>query len=601
MFTTLFTMFYKPLLSLSMALSMAMTSTLTGPMGEFEKLANEAQTTDPARTETQIEIMVDLEAIAKAAGEEFDTSDIPEIPGVFKDGKIDAAATLYTYSDSEKSRFAISLAKTLDEGYAIYFDENGIALTPALVDSLFEIIAVFGEEPAMARDIYTEYFSDNGMYETWSSTFGIDETVYPVADESMIKMMEEIVNDVSVILTKEDNVKALCEIAKPLLDPLGKYYSKDGSSYTLKINGIQLIEYSADIMEVMYSEETANKVFDYLLGLVDDIDYLKYFEYYKTISGDESLAGLTIPEGMSNANIAMLVTTYLEGYRASFVEGYTSAYTEEAGELLDMVISGKSEDAEVAAMLNTLHPFLENSYIHSTIGKENGVITESVSIVIANADTTFADVKITTGVSEYTGVLPAAADVVPFDKRVEPEEIDNKIGFKNAREKGVHSVDLQWYAEMTPDDTAPVLEYPDFEVNYKSSMIESIKNDPEFATLTDEEKELVLGMFADSDHESKYCASTAHLIDGSVYLPLRQIMENCGYEVSWDGEARKAYVTVDGKKIEMTGVIVNDRTYVKIRDFEKLGATVDYKEEMITENAYNDFHKSCYVTITFAE
>jgi len=78
-------------------------------------------------------------------------------------------------------------------------------------------------------------------------------------------------------------------------------------------------------------------------------------------------------------------------------------------------------------------------------------------------------------------------------------------------------------------------------------------------------------------------------------------MENCGYEVSWDGEARKAYVTVDGKKIEMTGVIVNDRTYVKIRDFEKLGATVDYKEEMITENAYNDFYKNCHVTITFAE
>ena len=93
--------------------------------------------------------------------------------------------------------------------------------------------------------------------------------------------------------------------------------------------------------------------------------------------------------------------------------------------------------------------------------------------------------------------------------------------------------------------------------------------------------------------------SSAELIDNSVYLPLRQLMENAGYEVSWDGEARKAYVTVDGQKIEMTGTIVNNKTYVKVRDFEKLGATVKYEETIHSSNAYNDFSKSCYATIIF--
>ena len=93
--------------------------------------------------------------------------------------------------------------------------------------------------------------------------------------------------------------------------------------------------------------------------------------------------------------------------------------------------------------------------------------------------------------------------------------------------------------------------------------------------------------------------TSAKLIDNSVYLPLRRLMENAGYEVSWDAEARKAYVTVDGNKIEMTGTIVDNKTYVKVRDFEKLGAKVDYEETIYYADAWNDFSKSCYATITF--
>ena len=63
-----------------------------------------------------------------------------------------------------------------------------------------------------------------------------------------------------------------------------------------------------------------------------------------------------------------------------------------------------------------------------------------------------------------------------------------------------------------------------------------------------------------------------------VYLPLRQVLETAGFGVEWDQATSKAYAIVNGQKVEMTGTIYNDRTFVKIRDFEKIGATVEYIE-----------------------
>lgn len=80
-------------------------------------------------------------------------------------------------------------------------------------------------------------------------------------------------------------------------------------------------------------------------------------------------------------------------------------------------------------------------------------------------------------------------------------------------------------------------------------------------------------------HQSGKLASTVseiYLIENRIYLPLRKICERSGLEVSWDGS--KAHVKVNGTDIEMDGKIINDRTFVKVRDFEKLGVKVDYVE-----------------------
>ncbi len=68
-----------------------------------------------------------------------------------------------------------------------------------------------------------------------------------------------------------------------------------------------------------------------------------------------------------------------------------------------------------------------------------------------------------------------------------------------------------------------------------------------------------------------------HNIDGSMYLPMRRICERFGEVVDWDPVEGRAYVVRGDQKIDMTGVIIDSRTFIKIRDFEKLGYFVDYK------------------------
>ena len=65
-------------------------------------------------------------------------------------------------------------------------------------------------------------------------------------------------------------------------------------------------------------------------------------------------------------------------------------------------------------------------------------------------------------------------------------------------------------------------------------------------------------------------------IENQTYLPMRQIAELLGEEVGWDAANSQAYVVRDCLEIEMTGVIVDGRNYIKTRDFTKLGYEVDW-------------------------
>ncbi len=76
----------------------------------------------------------------------------------------------------------------------------------------------------------------------------------------------------------------------------------------------------------------------------------------------------------------------------------------------------------------------------------------------------------------------------------------------------------------------------------------------------------------------------ACLRNDQTYLPLRLVAESMGEKVGWDEASKQAFVERNGQRIIMTGIIVEDETLVKIRDFERLGYKVswDASERSVT-------------------
>ena len=63
-----------------------------------------------------------------------------------------------------------------------------------------------------------------------------------------------------------------------------------------------------------------------------------------------------------------------------------------------------------------------------------------------------------------------------------------------------------------------------------------------------------------------------------TYIPLRLVAESMGENVGWDEAAQQAYVEKNGQRILMTGMVVDNQTLVKVRDFESLGYKISWNE-----------------------
>ena len=69
------------------------------------------------------------------------------------------------------------------------------------------------------------------------------------------------------------------------------------------------------------------------------------------------------------------------------------------------------------------------------------------------------------------------------------------------------------------------------------------------------------------------------IVDDRVYVEMRPLVEGMGYSIEWDEANQKAYVTDGENRYELETVLINGTSFVKVRDFEKLGMTVEYTEE----------------------
>ena len=75
---------------------------------------------------------------------------------------------------------------------------------------------------------------------------------------------------------------------------------------------------------------------------------------------------------------------------------------------------------------------------------------------------------------------------------------------------------------------------------------------------------------------SDYAYAELLVKNGRAYLPLRTLCDMLGEEVAWERAEKTAYVTQNGKRVAMNGLIQDGSAFVNVRSFEKLGYTVDY-------------------------
>ena len=83
-----------------------------------------------------------------------------------------------------------------------------------------------------------------------------------------------------------------------------------------------------------------------------------------------------------------------------------------------------------------------------------------------------------------------------------------------------------------------------------------------------------------------YTETTYQMVDNRIYLPLRTICDVLYETVIWDQASKTASVGTGIGAVEMEGIIVDGRTFIKARDFEKLGYTVEFTVSIDRKHVY---------------
>lgn len=323
-------------------------------------------------------------------------------------------------------------------------------------------------------------------------------------------------------------------------------------------NDLKDVEYIilADLNEAypnnMKLGEKNEKIYD------DAIDYItKTFKGFKSNLISKTSKGFVVEMNSKNtlAFIENLITyikdnkelvfdetiDYLEKYYSNIeMDDFTDADKESMFEELRLSRQDFYDSIDEAAMflnsgeLDIYIDMLEDSVIKEEIYKEKDSykdITE-VNILYDGIDMI--------SINSNTSIIPTNIEKVSLEgKTIEVVELENLYNKTENYINPVQTMELQWYEDS-------------YFVQVESVRLEgNINNDyKDFAN-----------------------------IDNSIYLPLRFISESFGEEVDWDNENKKAYIIRNEEKIEMTGVIIDSNTMVKVRDFEKLGYKVDYIQE----------------------
>lgn len=184
--------------------------------------------------------------------------------------------------------------------------------------------------------------------------------------------------------------------------------------------------------------------------------------------------------------------------------------------------------------LDSYIDMIDGSKIKDEINKQGNTYKEK-----ATADIVVQGVEMGSLVSNTT-ITPKDIEKTSIEGNIlAVEELENLLNAAEDRINPVQKLELEWYSGDIQDTDAMVT----------STRVEG---------------------------NTDFDIQPYTIIDGRIYLPLRYIGEAFGEEVSWDDATKTAYIVRGTEKIEMTGALVDSKTMVKVRDFEKLGYKVGF-------------------------
>ncbi len=183
--------------------------------------------------------------------------------------------------------------------------------------------------------------------------------------------------------------------------------------------------------------------------------------------------------------------------------------------------------------LDSYFDLVKGSKIKEEVYKDGNTYNE-----ISEAVVVVEDVNMGSFISN-TKITPDTVEKVALTGNViTMEELETLFNKTENRINPIQKMDLEWY----PEDTEAMVTSTRLEGN------------------------------TDFDFQSYL------IMEGRIYLPLRYICESFGEEVAWDDATKTAYIIRGEEKINMTGIIVDSKTMIKVRDFEKLGYKVGYQQ-----------------------
>ena len=363
-----------------------------------------------------------------------------------------------------------------------------------------------------------------GAMEIFADVTGIEETSY-LTNPEFLKELEANLNKTGYIaLLSMDEMGLTTEELATMNGNMESMDTEELYTIILKLYTDAFSDFSTGMVTKSGNgyelKADGKKISELVLNLIDYVG-ANYGEVTTAVQ-EYTLAVMKI-SGSGEEELAMLEESFA---------AMTEVDAEEVKMLTDAIKSSAQEVLTMPEMIKVMDSF---DYTGS-IQKEGNAYVSKELITIMNGTEQVAKMTTTgkTLSSTKKVVVPTAITSVD-DFATSMEVLENKYN-------PVNSVSLNWWS----DDTEMMAAY------------------------TEERAEN--SIFGGNFSYVEYLVE-----DGRMYAPLRVVTESLGEVVEWNNAEKTSYVTVDGEKIPMTGMIAEGTTFVQIRDFEKLGYEVVYE------------------------